>query len=118
MAAPRRKPLQKCRASLADFDRLGQDSDLVGFAAGIPLLFGIALVLGSAWALVPALLGAIDPVVRTALEDDFLVRTAGSRARALAALSFRPSPVRQIGRGTSQEDDSPRGQGDNRIRRV
>jgi protein-S-isoprenylcysteine O-methyltransferase Ste14 len=45
-----------------------------GYAAGIPLLFGIALALGSARALVPALVGAIDLVVRTALEDRFLSR--------------------------------------------
>ena len=46
----------------------------LGHAAGIPLLLGTALVLGSAWALVPALLGVVDLLVRTALEDDFFMK--------------------------------------------
>jgi protein-S-isoprenylcysteine O-methyltransferase Ste14 len=45
-----------------------------GYAAGIPLLFGMALALGSTRALAPAILGAIDLIVRTALEDRFLER--------------------------------------------
>lgn len=44
-----------------------------GYVAGIPLLFGMALALGSARAVVPALLGAIGLVIRTALEDRFLI---------------------------------------------
>lgn len=43
-----------------------------GYASALLLLLGMALVLGSAWALVPALLGAVGLVVRTALEDRFL----------------------------------------------
>ncbi|HKA15451.1 MAG TPA: isoprenylcysteine carboxylmethyltransferase family protein [Myxococcota bacterium] len=54
-----------------------------GYAAGIPLLFAMALVLGSRWALVPALLGAIALIARAALEDEFLTdRLDGYRAYA------------------------------------
>jgi len=54
-----------------------------GYVAGIPLLFGMALTLGSARALVPALVGAIGLVVRTALEDRFLIeRLEGYQAFA------------------------------------
>ena len=44
-----------------------------GYEAGILLLIGMALVLGSAWALVPALIGGIGLIVRTTLEDRFLI---------------------------------------------
>jgi protein-S-isoprenylcysteine O-methyltransferase Ste14 len=54
-----------------------------GYAGGIPLLFGMALALGSIWALVPSLLGAIALIVRTSLEDAFLIqRLDGYRAFA------------------------------------
>ena len=54
-----------------------------GYVAGIVLLFGMALALRSAWALVPALLGAIGLVVRTVLEDVFLLaRLDGYRGYA------------------------------------
>jgi protein-S-isoprenylcysteine O-methyltransferase Ste14 len=43
-----------------------------GYAAAIPLLSGMALVLGSFWALVPALIGNLGLIVRTVLEDRFL----------------------------------------------
>jgi len=43
-----------------------------GYAAAIVLLHGMALLLGSGWALVPALLATVGLVVRTALEDRFL----------------------------------------------
>jgi protein-S-isoprenylcysteine O-methyltransferase Ste14 len=44
-----------------------------GYVAGILLVFGMALALGSVWALVPALVGAIGLAVRTACEDRFLI---------------------------------------------
>jgi protein-S-isoprenylcysteine O-methyltransferase Ste14 len=54
-----------------------------GYVAGILLLFGMALTLRSAWALVPALLGALGLVVRTSLEDKFLLaHLEGYRAYA------------------------------------
>jgi protein-S-isoprenylcysteine O-methyltransferase Ste14 len=43
-----------------------------GYVAAILLLLGIALVLGSRWALVPAVASAMLIVVRTAMEDHFL----------------------------------------------
>ncbi|HEX9118879.1 MAG TPA: isoprenylcysteine carboxylmethyltransferase family protein [Anaerolineae bacterium] len=43
-----------------------------GYAGSVPAQFGIALLLGSAWALVPALLTAAVIVVRTSLEDRLL----------------------------------------------
>jgi protein-S-isoprenylcysteine O-methyltransferase Ste14 len=43
-----------------------------GYVAGIALLIGMALVLNSAWALVPAVLAAVDLVIRTSAEDRFL----------------------------------------------
>jgi protein-S-isoprenylcysteine O-methyltransferase Ste14 len=43
-----------------------------GYSAALLLLFGIALALGSAWALAPALLGALGLVLRTRLEEAFL----------------------------------------------
>jgi protein-S-isoprenylcysteine O-methyltransferase Ste14 len=52
-----------------------------GYAAAIPLLLGMALLLGSAWALVPALLGILGLIIRTRLEDGFLCeRLDGYRA--------------------------------------
>jgi protein-S-isoprenylcysteine O-methyltransferase Ste14 len=43
-----------------------------GYVAGIALLFGMALALGSTRALIPALAGGVGLVLRTALEDRFL----------------------------------------------
>jgi len=43
-----------------------------GYLAGIVLLIGMALVLNSAWALLPAILSAVNFVVRTRAEDRFL----------------------------------------------
>jgi len=43
-----------------------------GYTSAILLLFGMALVLGSAWALVPALIGVVAMIVRTSLEDRYL----------------------------------------------
>jgi protein-S-isoprenylcysteine O-methyltransferase Ste14 len=43
-----------------------------GYVAGILLLFGMALVFGSRWAILPAALGAAALVLRTAAEDRFL----------------------------------------------
>jgi protein-S-isoprenylcysteine O-methyltransferase Ste14 len=43
-----------------------------GYAGNIPPLFGIALVLGSLWALIPAMVALIITVVRTVLEDQTL----------------------------------------------
>jgi protein-S-isoprenylcysteine O-methyltransferase Ste14 len=43
-----------------------------GYVAGIVLFIGIALVLDSAWALVPAFLLAANIVVRSWAEDRFL----------------------------------------------
>jgi len=43
-----------------------------GYVAGIVLLLGMALVLDSAWALVPAILSALNLVGRTCAEDRFL----------------------------------------------
>jgi protein-S-isoprenylcysteine O-methyltransferase Ste14 len=54
-----------------------------GYVAGILLLFGMALALGSVRALVPASLGALGLVARTALEDAYLTANlAGYRAYA------------------------------------
>ena len=43
-----------------------------GYVGGIVLFIGMALVLDSAWALVPAILSAVNLVVRTRKEDRFL----------------------------------------------
>jgi protein-S-isoprenylcysteine O-methyltransferase Ste14 len=43
-----------------------------GYAGNIPPLFGIALALGSVWALIPAAVALIITVIRTALEDQTL----------------------------------------------
>lgn len=43
-----------------------------GYAAALALFFGMALALGSWWALVPAALASLVLVVRTALEDRLL----------------------------------------------
>jgi len=43
-----------------------------GYLAGIVLFFGMALVLNSAWALLPAILSALNLVARTWAEDRFL----------------------------------------------
>lgn len=43
-----------------------------GYAAGIPAFVAAPLFLGSRWALLPAVLGALFFVVRTKLEDDTL----------------------------------------------
>ena len=43
-----------------------------GYVTGILLMIGMALTLGSAWALVPAALAAVGLIVRTAAEDRFL----------------------------------------------
>jgi protein-S-isoprenylcysteine O-methyltransferase Ste14 len=43
-----------------------------GYVAGILLMVGMALVLGSAWAVAPAILVTVDLVVRTLKEDRFL----------------------------------------------
>ena len=43
-----------------------------GYVAGILVMIGMALVLDSAWALLPAFLAAADLVIRTAAEDRFL----------------------------------------------
>src|SRR4030095_3750529 len=40
-----------------------------GYVAGIILMVGIALTLGSAWAMVPAALGTVALIIRTAAED-------------------------------------------------
>lgn len=63
-----------------------------GYAAGIPLLFGMALLLGSAWALVPALVGAIDLIVRTVLEDDYLVEHLDGYRAYTRRTAFRLIP--------------------------
>ena len=44
------------------------------YATAIPLFAGIALALGSYWALIPAVLASLILVVRTALEDRMLQR--------------------------------------------
>lgn len=44
-----------------------------GYAGNIPPLLGIALALGSVWALVPALAALIITLIRTALEDRTLM---------------------------------------------
>jgi protein-S-isoprenylcysteine O-methyltransferase Ste14 len=43
-----------------------------GYVAGMLLMVGMALVLGSAWAVVPAILVIVNLVVRTLKEDRFL----------------------------------------------
>jgi protein-S-isoprenylcysteine O-methyltransferase Ste14 len=43
-----------------------------GYVAGILVIIGMALVLDSAWALLPAFLAAADLIIRTAAEDRFL----------------------------------------------
>jgi protein-S-isoprenylcysteine O-methyltransferase Ste14 len=43
-----------------------------GYVAGILLMVGVAFVLGSAWAVVPAILVTVVFVVRTLKEDRFL----------------------------------------------
>jgi len=54
-----------------------------GYVAGVLMLPALALVIDSAWALVPALLGAIGLIARTALEDAFLIdRLDGYRTYA------------------------------------
>jgi protein-S-isoprenylcysteine O-methyltransferase Ste14 len=40
-----------------------------GYAGNIPPLFGIALALGSVWALIPAAVASIITLIRTVLED-------------------------------------------------
>jgi protein-S-isoprenylcysteine O-methyltransferase Ste14 len=63
-----------------------------GYVAGIALLVGMALVLGSAWALVPALLGTIAMVVRTLLEDAFLIEHLDGYRAFTARTPFRLIP--------------------------
>jgi protein-S-isoprenylcysteine O-methyltransferase Ste14 len=43
-----------------------------GYVAAVLLVIGMALVLRSAWALIPATLAALDMIARTAAEDRFL----------------------------------------------
>ena len=43
-----------------------------GYAGNILGLFGIVLALGSAWALIPALIASVIAIIRTALEDQTL----------------------------------------------
>ena len=43
-----------------------------GYVSGVLVIIGMALVLDSAWALLPALLAAADLIVRTGAEDRFL----------------------------------------------
>ncbi len=63
-----------------------------GYVAGIPLLFGMALALGSARALVPALVGAIGLVIRTALEDRFLIEHLEGYQAFTRSTKFRLIP--------------------------
>jgi protein-S-isoprenylcysteine O-methyltransferase Ste14 len=63
-----------------------------GYVAGIPLLFAMALALGSTRALVPALVGAIGLVVRTSLEDRFLIEHLDGYRAFTGRTKFRLIP--------------------------
>jgi protein-S-isoprenylcysteine O-methyltransferase Ste14 len=63
-----------------------------GYVAGILLEIGMPLVLDSAWALVPALLGAVGLIARTSLEDAFLIRNLPGYRAYVARTPFRLLP--------------------------
>jgi len=63
-----------------------------GYSAGILLLLAMALVLGSAWAIVPALLGSAGLVVRTVLEEAFLSERLDGYRDYLCRTRFRLIP--------------------------
>jgi protein-S-isoprenylcysteine O-methyltransferase Ste14 len=63
-----------------------------GYAAGILLLLAMALALGSTWALVPALVGAVGLVVRTRLEEAFLCERLAGYRQFMRRTRFRLIP--------------------------
>jgi protein-S-isoprenylcysteine O-methyltransferase Ste14 len=63
-----------------------------GYIFGTILAFGVALALGSGWALLPAVLVAAVLVVRTRLEDATLQRELPGYAAFAARVRYRWIP--------------------------
>ena len=63
------------------------------YAALILLMFAIALILGSRWALIPAVAIGVLYIVRTAMEDRMLQRELAGYSDYAARVRYRLIPA-------------------------